>query len=184
MPKEYPGPSGDGWATGNEPGRCLAMVVDGLGHGPLAKEAADEAEAVFKENIRLSPARMVEAMHHALRHTRGAAVAIAEISPSKRMVTFAGVGNISGLILAPEGNKSMVSYNGTAGGEITRIREFIYPWPDGATLIMHSDGIKSHWSLEDYPGLIRKHPSLIAGVLWRDYSRGNDDATVLVAKTR
>lgn len=184
MPKEYPGLSGDGWATGNEHCRGLAMVVDGLGHGPLAKEAADEAEAVFKENIRLSPAKIVEAIHHALRHTRGAAVAIAEINLPQRIVSFAGVGNISGLILASEGSKNMVSYNGTAGAEVTRIREFTYPWPDGATLIMHSDGIKSHWNLENYPGLLRKHPSLIAGVLWRDYSRGRDDATVLVAKTR
>lgn len=76
----------------------------------------------------------------------------------------------------------MASYNGTAGGEISKIRELTYPWPEGAVLVMHSDGLTTHWKLSQHPGLIRKHTSLIAGILYRDYSRGTDDVTVLVAR--
>jgi hypothetical protein len=47
---------------------------------------------------------------------------------------------------------------------------------------MHSDGLGTQWRLERYPGLIQKHPSLIAGVLYRDFNRERDDVTVLVAK--
>jgi hypothetical protein len=36
--------------------------------------------------------------------------------------------------------------------------------------------------LDRYPGLFAKHPSLIAGVLYRDFNRGRDDVTVLVAR--
>jgi hypothetical protein len=50
-------------------------------------------------------------------------------------------------------------------------------------LIMHTDGIGSSWSLADYPGLVRAHPALVAGVLYRDFARGRDDATVVVART-
>jgi hypothetical protein len=48
--------------------------------------------------------------------------------------------------------------------------------------VLHSDGITTHWRLDAYPGLEQRHPSLIAGVLYRDFTRGRDDTTVVVAK--
>jgi hypothetical protein len=39
----------------------------------------------------------------------------------------------------------------------------------------------SRWSLEDYPGLAARDPAVIAGVLYRDFSRRRDDVTVVVA---
>jgi hypothetical protein len=47
---------------------------------------------------------------------------------------------------------------------------------------MHSDGLATQWNLDQYPGLADRHPSLIAGVLYRDFARGRDDVTVVVAK--
>ena len=54
--------------------------------------------------------------------------------------------------------------------------------PRQALLIMHSDGLKSHWSLDAYPGLLAQHPALVASVLYRDFCRGNDDVTVLAVR--
>jgi hypothetical protein len=65
-----------------------------------------------------------------------------------------------------------------------RVQEFSYPWPSTSTLIMHSDGLTTSWRLDQYPGLLARHPSLIAGVLYRDASRGRDDVCVVVARTR
>ena len=47
-------------------------------------------------------------------------------------------------------------------------------------LVMHSDGISSRWRLDTYPGLAQRHPAIVAGVLWRDFGRGRDDATIVV----
>ncbi len=47
---------------------------------------------------------------------------------------------------------------------------------------MHSDGLQTRWNLSTYPGLSRKHPTLIAAVLYRDYSRKRDDVTVVVLR--
>jgi hypothetical protein len=47
---------------------------------------------------------------------------------------------------------------------------------------MHSDGVSAHWTLDAYPGLRQHDPLTIAAVLLRDFSRGRDDATVVVAK--
>ena len=98
-------------------------------------------------------------------------------------VTFAGVGNISAQIYSgAKASQHLVSVNGTAGHQMHRIREFSYPWPDDGMLVMHSDGLSTNAGLETHSGLALHDPSLIAGVLYRDFSRGNDDATVVVAK--
>ena len=56
------------------------------------------------------------------------------------------------------------------------------PWPVDARLVMHSDGITSRWQVENYPGLLARHPALLAGVLFRDCARKRDDAAVIVLR--
>ena len=76
----------------------------------------------------------------------------------------------------------LVSVNGTAGHQMHRLHEFSYPWPERGILVLHSDGLSSDASLEGYPGLTLRDPSLMAGALYRDFNRGYDDSTVVVAK--
>jgi anti-sigma regulatory factor (Ser/Thr protein kinase) len=173
---------GDGWRSRPCNGTYLFMVVDGLGHGPLASDAAREAERVFDETGSLSPATILQDFHDALRKTRGAAAAIAAISLEKRLVFFAGVGNISGTVINENSRRGMTSHNGTLGHELRKIQEFSFPWESESVLIMHSDGLGSRWDLNQYPGIMRKHASVIAAVLYRDFERQRDDVTVLVAK--
>jgi len=182
LPKTGEEVSGDAWAIDQDSGRSLVLVADGLGHGPQAALASREAVRIFRSNLGRSPKEIVEAAHAALRSTRGAALAIAEVDVERLTVRFAGVGNISGTIFSPEKSNSMVSYNGTVGHEVRKIQEFVYQWPKGGLLVMHSDGLGTQWRLDRYPGLVAKHPSLIAGVLYRDFNRGRDDVTVLVAR--
>jgi hypothetical protein len=62
------------------------------------------------------------------------------------------------------------------------LQEFAYPWGEDSMLVMHSDGLGSRWEFDRYPGITTKSPSVIAAILHRDYNRGRDDVTVLVAK--
>jgi hypothetical protein len=123
---------------------------------------------------------MVADIHAALRGTRGAAVAVAALDRSTQRVQFSGLGNVAGVVIGAGRNQNMVSFNGTAGHNAAKIGEFQYPWPDGGTLVMHTDGITTSWSLDKYPGLLRHHPGVIAGLLFRDFSRGRDDVTAVV----
>ena len=52
----------------------------------------------------------------------------------------------------------------------------------GGLLVMHSDGCRSGWDLAEHPGLMRRDPLVIASLLLRDYERGRDDASVVVAR--
>jgi hypothetical protein len=74
----------------------------------------------------------------------------------------------------------MVSHNGTVGHQMRRVQEFVYPWPAEALVILHSDGLATQWRL--LPGLAARDPALIAAILYRDFRRGRDDVTVLVAR--
>jgi Stage II sporulation protein E (SpoIIE) len=175
---------GDSWAAANAGSKNSILVADGLGHGSLASEASREAVAVFQTNVKLGPKAILEKTHAALKHTRGAAAAIAQIDRTQNTVCFAGVGNISGVIYTDTQTRSMVSYNGTIGHQMRKVEEFTYPWTPHSILIMHSDGLATQWDLNRYPGLASKHPAAIAAVLYRDFKRSRDDMTVIVAKER
>ncbi len=98
---------------------------------------------------------------------------------------FCGVGNIAGAVVNGVSVRHMVSHNGTIGqGLATRAQEFSYPWSPDAVCVMHSDGIRARWSLDAYPGLTRREPAVIAGVLYRDFARGHDDTGIVVARSR
>ena len=174
--------NGDGWATAATNGSRTVMVVDGLGHGEPAHEAAVAACQVFATSSG-TPADRLRTIHDGLRHTRGAAVAVAELDPNAGKMRFAGVGNISATMVDPTARRSAVSLHGIAGHEMRQVREFDYPWSRESALIMHSDGLTTRWNLDDYPALIARDPAVIAGVLWNDHRRQNDDSTVVVART-
>lgn len=164
--------------------RARILVADGLGHGEFAAEASRKAAEVFARGDQQSLLELLGTMHQAMRSTRGAAVAVAEIDLAAGRVLYAGVGNIASEIFHHEQSASLVSLNGTIGAQFRKAQEFSYSWKKGASLMMHSDGLKSHWSLERYTGLAGRHPALIAGVLYRDFSRANDDATIVVWRER
>jgi anti-sigma regulatory factor (Ser/Thr protein kinase) len=182
LPKLGETVSGDAWASHIKPHRSLLLVADGLGHGPDAASASAAAVRIFHEQQHRSPLAIVEAAHTALSSTRGAALAMIEIDFEQQSVCFVGVGNIAASIFSPTEHHNLVSFNGTVGHEIRKIQAFTYPWYPNGLLIMHSDGLSTQWQLDRYPGLSQKHPSLIAGVLYRDFHRERDDVTVLVAK--
>ena len=173
---------GDAWAMKPYQQNTRLMVVDGLGHGTDAAAAAKLAVTTFESNLQCGLEELLEHIHAALRSTRGAAVAMAEVDINQRSVRFVGVGNISGLIIDGASARNMVSHNGTAGLNMRKIQTFTYDWPLGGLLVLHSDGVATKWSLADYPGLACKDAALIAAVLFRDHQRLRDDSTVLVAK--
>ena len=175
---------GDGWGARKADDSMLLMVVDGLGHGVLASEAAREAERIFVNSNTSSPAPILQDSHDALKKTRGAAMAIAALNFEKQLISYAGVGNIGSSVVRPDGSRGMASHNGTLGHHLHRIQEFNSPWDAQSILVMHSDGLKSGWDLKLYPGIWSKHPGLIAGMLYRDFYRDRDDVTILVAKNR
>jgi anti-sigma regulatory factor (Ser/Thr protein kinase) len=175
---------GDGWAVEEGRDHLSVLMADGLGHGILAHEAARAAVETFHAHPQYEPGAIVEACHGALARTRGAALATAKVFSSGERGVFAGVGNIVCRVEASTAHRHLVSHNGTVGHTMRKLQEFAFPWPRGALLVLHSDGLGTHWDLGTYPGLSSRHPALIAAVLYRDYDRGRDDVSVVVIRNR
>jgi hypothetical protein len=173
---------GDATAVHRIRGRTLLVMADGLGHGQAARDAADAVLAACGERAGSPLPEILGAAHAAARHTRGAAVLLAEIDEARGIARACGVGNITGQIVGPDRTVQLVSGNGTVGMQMNRVREFTYPWDRDFTLVMYSDGLQSRLTLDPYPGWRRRRPMLVAGLLFRDFSRGRDDASVIVVR--
>ncbi|MBF9255437.1 SpoIIE family protein phosphatase [Pontibacter sp. 172403-2] len=183
--------SGDGWAVLDEKHNCYVIVLDGLGHGPKAHEASQQAVQVFARSLQHDPAAILRQVHEGLRHTRGAVGLVACIDSSKQHINLCGIGNIAGKVFtADDGplitvSKSVLSYNGTLGHNIpARLHTQALEWNNAKLLVLHSDGLKSRWAMSIYPNLHRHNPTTIAAVLYRDHSRQTDDALVVVVRSK
>jgi anti-sigma regulatory factor (Ser/Thr protein kinase) len=185
LPKAGEEISGDGWAaTAMAGGRTLIIIADGLGHGPLAADASNAALAAFHDEAPSGrgPADILAEIHRRLRSTRGAAVAIAEISPVSEELRFAGLGNVAAVVISSGSRRGLVSHNGIAGGTPTAPRELSYPFAPQSLLVMASDGLATHWDLGRYAGAASHHPAVVSALLCRDFSRGRDDLTVVAVR--
>jgi anti-sigma regulatory factor (Ser/Thr protein kinase) len=184
LPKTGEVVAGDAWAIAGTGDYRTILVADGLGHGPDAARASRAATEAFAGNPTAQPAMLMHIFHAALAGTRGAAGGVARVMSAEGRGTFAGVGNIACRVETAAERRQLVSHSGTLGHVMRRVQEFEFVFPPGALLILHSDGLATHWAIADYPGLMAKHAGLIAAVLYRDHDRGRDDVTVVVLKQR
>jgi len=169
---------GDALAVRHDDGVPSLLVADGLGHGPLAAVASDAAVRAFLDAPSGPPVALLERVHAALGGTRGAAVAVAQVSGGG-VLRYAGLGNVSGTVQGSR-SRGLVSHPGIAGTRGRPLRETTYPVEAGDVVVMHSDGLTERWSLADYPGLAARSPLVVAGVLLRDLAVRRDDSCVAV----
>jgi Stage II sporulation protein E (SpoIIE) len=103
-----------------------------------------------------APAAIVEALHRGLAHTRGAALAVAEFDADAAVVRYAGLGNITGTILAPDGGRrGMVSLPGIAGHQKRQLREYARPWSRAVHDTAVGSAVRTEepgaWDLVEWP---------------------------------
>jgi anti-sigma regulatory factor (Ser/Thr protein kinase) len=171
---------GDVWHLAIDGQNLSVLVIDGLGHGEEAERAGRAGEKAFAHAPFASPVLLLEDIHQAMIGTRGGALAFAQFDAQLDKLTFTGIGNIGASLIAADKSRGLASHPGIVGGQYRKAQPFDYAHVNGHLLIMYSDGLQSRWNLHDYPGLVHRHPAVIAAVLHRDFCRGRDDVTVLV----
>ncbi|HEX8852943.1 MAG TPA: ATP-binding protein [Pyrinomonadaceae bacterium] len=175
--------NGDAYCVIRHRGQTLFAVIDGLGHGRGAHEAASVALDSLGQWRGEPLDLMLHAAHDALRATRGAVIGAVVIDREKEALYYAGVGNVEARVFGSAEPTRAIPSNGTLGARLpSTLRVWPHRWTPGATVVIASDGLSATWDIGAYPGLLRKSPQLIAGVLLRDFGRDTDDATVLVVK--
>jgi len=182
-PLSEEGPCGDAAAYRLTGGIHVAMVADGLGHGPLAAEASQRAAEVLGASDSVAPATLLGLIHEALRGTRGAAVSVLTYDPAADTVTHAGIGNIVVRLAGPAGIRTLPTQPGIVGHRAPQAREQTLPAADSAMAVMHSDGLSQRWSLDDVPGVLAHRPAVACAALLRAAASRRDDSGLLVLRT-
>ncbi|MFF8731945.1 SpoIIE family protein phosphatase [Streptomyces sp. NPDC015171] len=177
--------SGDAWSCARSGSRSTLMLADGLGHGAKAAQASSTAVDELHRVAHLPAAEILRHLHTALRPTRGAAVAVAQVDTDNGELDFAGVGNIGARLHTAGSWQHLISHPGIVGAHYPAavpVRRL--PWRPGSLLVLHSDGLPSRWAPPDDADLLVHAPAAIAATILRDASSAaspvRDDTCVAV----
>ncbi|MET9802731.1 SpoIIE family protein phosphatase [Streptomyces sp. NPDC006368] len=169
---------GDSWGVAVTEGAQTAMVVDGLGHGDPAAEAAELAVRTFHRDPGQPLPELMRAMNRALRHSRGAAVAL--LRRTRDTMEATSVGNVRSLLVAPGGVRQRFGGQpGVVGWNMPEPRVQRVPAQPGIISLLHSDGIDTRWADAPSAFLTALPAPLLAAALVHEHRRSRDDATVL-----
>ena len=124
---------------------------------------------------------MLRSLHEALRDTIGAAAGIAIVDAASGSIRYAGVGNIVMRILGPRSMR-LASTAGTLGHQIRTPTEQHAHLTDAGVMVLHTDGIRERFELEDYPQLRYESAATIARTIVERFGKLYDDAGCVVAR--
>jgi serine phosphatase RsbU (regulator of sigma subunit) len=162
----------------------LVAVIDGLGHGYEAAVAAQAAARILASHAAEPLAALIERCHEGLRGTRGAVMSLASFDARDSRMTWAGIGNVEGLLVrgdpaAQRPREGIVLRGGIVGYHLPTVRPCSLPLSAGDTLIMATDGVDSGFGDPLPP---RATAQDLADAILARHARGSDDALVLVAR--
>jgi negative regulator of sigma-B (phosphoserine phosphatase) len=162
----------------------LACLIDGLGHGPDAADAAEVCGEVVRTHADWGAQELLEACHDALIDTRGVVMTVAWFDLERETLSWAGVGNVDARLVrsGPELREDVaLVFGGVLGYRMPRIRPATMPLERGDLLVMLTDGIDSAIS----PGLAGGGAAqTLADRIFDRHAKGGDDALVIVVRYR
>lgn len=164
----------------------LCLLVDGLGSGVEAKQAADRAISAVKQDPDEDLHTLMKACNKALQAGRGAVLSIFKVFFNTGRLAFSGVGNIRFMYATPGGE---VNYPlptvGFMSGRPQSYRVQTFPYETGSSFIMHSDGVEMNAT--NYRALLEggslKETSRRMECLLGKQKDQNDDVTLLYGKS-
>ena len=168
------GRSGDVAVFAAAPRGGLVAVIDGLGHGDAAADAAETAAAIVREDAALEPQCLLERCHEALRRTRGAVMTLAWFDVEAAEMAWTGVGNVEArLVRAGRRPVSPVVLGGVVGYNLPNVRLTTVALEPADAIVFATDGIAADYSEVVEPGVGAQE---LADRVLERYGKGTDDA--------
>jgi hypothetical protein len=162
-------------------GGFVLSLVDGTGHGPAALLAAQRTEATVRECAENVPSVLLVRIDAALKGLVGAAAGIARLEPERKLLVYAGIGNVTARVFGREEIR-LVTAHGMLGQRFRRPVEQRVELEEGDVFLMHSDGISERFDRDALPELGFAPAAKVAAVLMSRYGKQHDDASCLVAR--
>jgi negative regulator of sigma-B (phosphoserine phosphatase) len=162
----------------------LIGIVDGVGHGKEAANAAQKAISILNQWQNESLAELMEKCHAELMETRGAAITLAFLQKDYQ-VMWLGVGNVAAVHWKHnQDNTSQVEELFTRGGivglELPPLQMSKFVAEPGDLLIIATDGISNQFM--DLAPMYHVIPQTIAEHIFSEFRNPNDDSLVFVLR--
>jgi len=184
-PKANHAVSGDAYLLWETSATALIAVIDGLGSGNEAAQAAQCARSQVLALVEAPLQVILQACHQALRDTRGAVMGLLRLDFQAGQASFAGVGNIGIQVQSTAHEIKPVSRNGIVGHRLPHTREFRYPYTPGDLYALYSDGISSRFVLSGYRHILPDDDlQQIAEQIASTFGRDDDDVTLILVRER
>jgi phosphoserine phosphatase RsbX len=163
---------------------ALACVIDGLGHGPEAADAAETCADVVRAHAEAPARELMQACHEALLETRGVVMTVAWFDLRRSELSWAGVGNVDARLVrsGPELREEVaLVFGGVLGYRMPRVRPATMPLGRGDLLVMITDGIEPAISAALAGG---GSAQALASRILDTHGKRSDDALAMVIRYR
>jgi negative regulator of sigma-B (phosphoserine phosphatase) len=182
----------DGSASGDlhvvVPGTPLSLLgaIDGLGHGPDARRAAEECLSLLQAHAGAALLDMVHECHAGLRDTRGVALTLAVFDAEASALDWLAIGNVEGLVLHRSGHRqrtreAVIQRGGVVGYRLPALKTSRVALEPGDLILFATDGIRSDFAEHVNAQLPARQ---LAEDIARRSTKGSDDALVLIVRHR
>ncbi|HEY81859.1 MAG TPA: SpoIIE family protein phosphatase [Dehalococcoidia bacterium] len=159
-------------------------IVDAEGHGEEAEKTASICFDFMERHYRQDLVQVMDRLHQRLKELPRKAVAgFALLELETGELTYVGVGNISARIFGAT-NLRIIPRPGLIGYAMSSLRQERIKLHAGDVLVLHTDGVEEHFTLEDYPGLLNEDAERIATRIIKEFGRPDDDALCVALRYR
>jgi phosphoserine phosphatase RsbX len=162
----------------------LVCVIDGLGHGEPAAEAAQKAAEIVCAHADAPVPELLESCHRGLRRTRGVVMTLASFDLARSELVWTGVGNVEARLVRAGGgpevrHESALVFAGALGYSLPRVKPVKAAIAAGDAVALATDGIAPDFSVSlagDLPA------QQLAERIHARHGRGTDDALAVVVR--
>lgn len=185
LPKPGEKVCGDGFYISADRTGIRLLAGDGLGHGPEANKAVNTAISSFRYCMLKELSEVIRQIHLDVKNTRGLVGTLATFNYKEKQWRICGVGNIHTRMWTSTNSKTYLPYNGIIGHNLPRtINEQATEAGTDQLLLLCSDGIKTRWDMNKYPGIFRYDMSILASAIYKDHARKTDDMSIVIVKVK
>ena len=156
-------------------------IIDVLGHGAEAFEIAKIGTNFLENSYHQDLIEIMKRLHERLKGSRGAVASFCLLDKRTGVLKHVGIGDITVRKFGTN-TKQMIPRSGVVGYAIPTPKEETMELADGDVLVLHTDGVKTHFGLEDYPGLFNENAKTIARNIIKKFGKKEDDAGCIVLK--
>ncbi len=181
-PRRGSNENGDAFIVRQEGRQALVGLIDGLGHGEWAQQAAQQARFFVEEHCEQPLEQLFAGVDRACRRTRGVVMALARFEAGARQFEFASVGNIEAKLFGATEARDFIVRRGVLGLNAPRPVVTRHGWSPATILVLQSDGVTTHWNWHDFPHAIWTAPTEAAHRMLLRLAKDDDDATLVVVR--